>query len=140
MSNDVKKRGKRVEGVKYTPQRRAVYEAMQQMKHASAEELCVYLEKQGFIMPPSTVYRTLETFDRAGVLSVFRHPLSGRLYYDITTGAHHHLLQGEEIQDYDDAELTATIKEHLKSRGIEESKINLIRVEILLGGGELLLV
>lgn len=140
MNKDTQYCNHRAAGLKDTPQRRAVYSAMLELKHASADELTTLLAERGFAMPPSTIYRTLETFERAGLLSTFRHPATGRLYYDITTEAHHHLLHDTEISDYEDAGLTQIIKNHLISRGIEESKIGHVRVAIQINGGNLLLI
>ena len=57
-------------------------------------------------MTLSTIYRILDTFCKAGILSLVCHPGTGKCYYDICVTEHHHVFDEREIMDYMDPELT----------------------------------
>ena len=60
------------------------------------------------------------------------HP-SGKCYYDITVGEHHHVFRDNEIIDYIDSELTTLIKNHLKEKSFKHlDVIEKISVQIKL--------
>ena len=104
-------------GLKATPQRKMVYELMTELGHSSIDEIIVRVQKQSPEITLSTIYRILDSFCKAGLLSKMNHP-SGKCYYDITVGEHHHVFRDNEITDYIDPELTALIKNHLKEKSI----------------------
>ena len=103
-------------GLKLTPQRKAVYEAMTKDKEITL----------------STVYRILDSFCKAGLLSLVCHPDTGKCYYDITVHSHHHLFNGQQIMDYEDPELTRMIQQYLESKNLVSDDIDKIQVQITL--------
>ncbi len=119
-------------GLKMTPQRRAVYEAMMELRHAPIEAIIAKVQSKDKEMTLSTIYRVLDSFCKAGILSLVCHPETGKCNYDITVREHHHLFDGERIMDYDDAELTRLIRQYLESHNIPAADIEKIQVQITL--------
>lgn len=119
-------------GLKMTPQRRAVYEAMMELRHAPIEAIIAKVQSKDKEMTLSTIYRALDSFCKAGILSLVCHPETGKCNYDITVHEHHHLFDGERIMDYDDAELTHLIRQYLESHNIPAADIEKIQVQITL--------
>lgn len=120
-------------GLKFTPQRRAVYEVMMELRHAPIDAIIERVQSKDSGITISTVYRVLDSFYKANVLSLICHPDTGRCYYDITVTEHHHLFNGQEIVDYDDPELTELIRKHLNSKGFSPAGIDKIQVQITIG-------
>lgn len=118
-------------GLKLTPQRRVVYEAMMELRHAAIEEVIAYVQSKDKEITLSTVYRVLDSFCKAGLLSLVCHPESGKCYYDITVHGHHHVFNGQEIVDYEDLELTRLIQQYLKDKKVISADINKIQVQII---------
>jgi len=79
-------------GLKLTPQRRLIAEAIHDMPtQLSAEELIEYVQKKMPGVNKSTVYRTLELLENAGC--VFRSRIGeGFVYHHAEEGHHHHLV------------------------------------------------
>lgn len=62
-------------GLKLTPQRKAVYEAMTELRHAPIEEIISCVQSKDKEITLSTVYRILDSFCKAGLLSLVCHPI-----------------------------------------------------------------
>jgi Fe2+ or Zn2+ uptake regulation protein len=110
-------------GLKLTPQRKAVYEAMMELRHAPIEAIisCVQSKDKEI---------TLDSFYKAGLLSQVYHPQTNKCYYDITVHSHHHLFYGQQIVDYEDPELTQLIQQHLEKKNLVSADIEKIQVQI----------
>ncbi len=119
-------------GLKVTPQRKAVFEAMTQLCHATADDVVTMLHRNGNDMTVSTVYRVLDSFCKTGILSQVSHPETGRCYYDINAREHSHLFSGKQIIDYDDEELTEMVRKYLKGKEDIPGKINRVQIQIIL--------
>ena len=103
-------------GLKVTPQRREVYEAMMQLRHATVEDIIERVQSRNREVTVSTIYRILDSFCAANILSFIYHPDTGKCYYDITVAEHHHLFDGESVKDYADQELSHLIREYLERK------------------------
>ena len=78
--------------LRQTPQRRAVLEAIDRVgPHCTADELLVDLEARGADVCRSTVYRTLDTLGRAGLVREV-HLGAGPARYERTDSEHQHAL------------------------------------------------
>lgn len=80
----------------------------------------------------STIYRILESFRSANILSFFYHPDTGKCYYDITVAEHHHLFDRGAIEDYADPELSHMIREYLERKHFPAEEIGKIQVQVTL--------
>lgn len=119
-------------GLKLTPQRKVVYEAMMELRHAPIESIIACVQSKDEGMTLSTVYRVLDSFCKANLLSLVCHPETGKCYYDITVREHHHMFDGEQIVDYEDKELTRLIQQYLEAHNIALADIDKIQVQITL--------
>ena len=119
-------------GLKVTPQRKNVYEVMMRLRHATVDEIIAGVQKKDSGMTLSTIYRILDSFCKAGILSLVCHPGTGKCYYDICVTEHHHLFYGAEVTDYMAPELTGMIREYLLRRNFDPREIEKIQVQITL--------
>lgn len=119
-------------GLKLTPQRREVYEAMMQLRHATVEDIIERVQSRNKEVTVSTIYRILDSFCSANILSFIYHPDTGRCYYDITVAEHHHLFDGTTIDDFADSELSRLIREYLERKNFSVEEIGKIQVQVTL--------
>ena len=117
-------------GLKATPQRKMIYELMAASGHCSIDEIITKVQQQNPEITLSTVYRILDTFCMAGLLSKMNHP-NGKCYYDITLSEHHHIFSDKEVIDYVDPELTEIVKNHLKGDFFKDISIEKISINII---------
>jgi len=117
-------------GLKATPQRKMIYEAMSELRHGTIDEVITKVQQQNPEITLSTVYRILNSFCKAGLLSMMNHA-NGKCYYDITSRGHHHVFADNEIIDYIDPELTELIKNHLKGDLFKDLDIEKISINIV---------
>ena len=77
-------------GIKVTPQRVAVFEALQSLGHASADEIIGKVQEKAPYISQATIYNTLEKFVQTGLIS--RLATDGnKMFFDITPIPHIHL-------------------------------------------------
>ena len=124
-------------GLKITPQRRVVYEAMMALRHATIEEIIRYVQSKDPAITVSTVYRILDAMCKAHLVSLVFHPELGKSYYDITVAEHHHVFQGQQILDYMDADLSALIRQYLRDKHFAADEIDKIQVQITINNSKL---
>jgi Fur family peroxide stress response transcriptional regulator len=99
----------REEGLVLTPQRRAVLRAVLDADdHPTADRVRAALARRRVRVSRATVFRTLETFARMGLITKACHPGSS-VRYDRRTDRHHHLvcLSCDRVIDIQDARLDA---------------------------------
>lgn len=120
----------REKGIKVTPQRRAVYKVLEQLCHCSVEEVVSAVTQQNPDITVSTVYNVLDSFAQRGLISRLSTP-KGKLYYDITEAAHHHIfVDDDEIIDIKDEELTEIISAYLARKPLDGLEIDGLSLQI----------
>lgn len=118
-------------GLKATPQRRLVYEIMQELCHTPIDEIIARVQATSPDVTVSTIYRIMESFCSAGLLSKINHP-DGKTYFDITPAEHYHIFNSMgEIVDFQDEELNALIRAKLKTKIAAGEKIEKISIQII---------
>jgi Fe2+ or Zn2+ uptake regulation protein len=117
-------------GLVATPQRIIVYGLMQKLCHSSIDVITSKVQQKNSEITVSTVYRILDTFCEAGLLSKIPHP-NGKWFYDIRPSNHHHVFTNNEVIDYIDVELTELIKSNLKGELFNKLNIEKITVNIV---------
>lgn len=117
-------------GLKVTPQRKVVYEVMMELRHATIDEIIKRVQSKDSEITVSTIYRILDSFCKANLLSYVFHPEVGKTYYDITVKEHHHVFEGGHILDYMDDGLTELIRTYLKKKNFASVDIDKIQVQI----------
>ncbi|MFH0944123.1 MAG: Fur family transcriptional regulator [Planctomycetota bacterium] len=92
-----------------TPQRRIILDRVLDLdNHPTADTVCDFISRQHPTISRTTVYRTLETLVRLGVITKACHPGSV-VRYDGRIEVHHHLIcmRCEEVIDISDEFLDA---------------------------------
>ena len=120
------------EGLKITPQRLAILEAIYQLNnHPTAENIIEFIRKQHPNIATGTVYKVLDTLVEKNLI---RKVKSERdvMRYDGIMEHHHHLYctSCDIIEDYKDPELDALLEEYFKDKKIEGFDIEDIRLSI----------
>ncbi|HIW10170.1 MAG TPA: transcriptional repressor [Candidatus Rikenella faecigallinarum] len=122
-------------GVKVTPQRMAVYAALQTLGHASAEQITKAVHDTFPTVTVGTIYNVLECFSSHGIISRLN-TSDNKMYFDINVHDHHHLLCEDtgEIRDFGDQELSDLVRAyyatHKKPMG-ENFEVKDIRIQII---------
>ena len=118
-------------GLRVTPQRRLVYETMLELRHATIDDISTCVAGKDSRINLSTVYRIVETFCNAHLLTMVFHPSTGKCLYDITVAEHHHFFDGVRVIDFSDPQLSEIIKNYLKVSGRYSSlDVDKIQVQI----------
>lgn len=121
------------EGLKATPQRIAVHEAMMALVHASADTVQEYIATQcDTDITVASVYNILESLAKLGVYST-RLSANNKKYYDVNAYNHVHLYdsQGNEFKDIADDEVIELVESHFKGRKFRGYKIDSIDVQVV---------
>lgn len=118
MSMEPRARNQRIEeyrrlcrerGLSFTAPRRAVLEAVLDLdNHPRAEQVYAALSRRRARASRATVFRTLESLARLGIIATASHPGSA-VRYDGRTDPHHHLVCTgcDRVIDFSDARLDA---------------------------------
>lgn len=118
-------------GLKATLTRVIIYDIVKQAGHCSIDEIVKTAHQQISKVTLSTVYRVLDSFCEAGLLSKFSHP-DGKVIYDITTSEHGHIFDSAHtITDMADPELMDIISRHIKEKISDNEEIDKISIQII---------
>ena len=79
-------------GLRVTPQRLTIYEALLKAhSHPNAEEIYQIIHEAHPTISLATVYKTLDTFEKKGLVSSVT-PIRDSIRYDPITTPHHHMI------------------------------------------------
>ena len=119
-------------GLKVTPQRIAVLDALMKLKnHPPAEKVIKHIRKNHPNIAVGTVYNVMETFADREIIQKVKTD-NDVMKYDAVLDSHHHLYcsQSDKIRDYFDDELDCIITEYFKKKKIKGFKIEEIKLQI----------
>lgn len=119
-------------GLKITPQRIAVLEAMNSLTdHPTAESIIDYIRRNHPNIAVGTVYKTLETFVEKGIIKKVKTERDV-MRYDSILEKHHHLycIESDRIDDYYDPELNDLLEDYFNKKDIPNFKIDDIKLQI----------
>lgn len=119
-------------GLKVTPQRLAVLDALMKLKgHPPAEKVIRQVRKSHPNIAVGTVYKVLETLADNDIIHKVKTD-KDIMKYDAVIDDHHHLYcsQSDKIMDYFDSELDKIIKGYFKKKKIKGFKIEEIKLQI----------
>ena len=119
--------------LKVTPQRIAILEVILTLEnHPTAEKITEYLRLTHPNISLGTIYKTLDTFLKKGIINKV-HSNSDLMRYDGIIEKHHHLYssESERIEDYTDEKLTRIIEKYFKKIEIPGFTIEDIRIQII---------
>ncbi|HVO74964.1 MAG TPA: transcriptional repressor [Ignavibacteriaceae bacterium] len=120
-------------GLKVTPQRIAVLEAIFELKnHPTAENIIDYIRKNHPNISTATVYKVLEALILSGLI---KRVTTERdiMRYDAKLEPHHHLYysDSDKIVDYSDEELDKMLTDYFKKKKISNFKIEDLKLNII---------
>jgi Fur family peroxide stress response transcriptional regulator len=119
-------------GLKITPQRINVFEALSKLNHPSADEIYNYINKNYPSISMASIYNIIETFVEKGLISKVTTE-DDTMRYDIIIDRHHHLYSKSDnkIIDYYDEELDRIIGDYFKRKKIENFEIKDFKLQII---------
>jgi Fur family transcriptional regulator, peroxide stress response regulator len=120
-------------GLKITPQRLAILEALHELHdHPNADNIIDYIRKFHPNVSTGTVYKTLDTFAEKGIVKKVKTDRD-IMRYDAIQEKHHHLYcaESERIEDYYDNGLDELIEQYFKQKNIPGFKIKDIKLQII---------
>lgn len=120
-------------GLKITPQRVAVLEALYELKnHPSAEEVRQKLHSRYPSIAIGTIYNILDTFCEHGIIKKVKTD-SDFVRYDMDMQKHHHIYceNCNHIENYHDPELDELLKKYFESKTIPNFHIQEFNLQIV---------
>ncbi len=120
-------------GLKITPQRIAVLEAVVELRnHPTADKVIEFIKQNHPNIATGTVYKTLETFVEKGLIKKVKTD-KDIMRYDAITDHHHHLYSSatDRIEDFFDPELLKIIEKYFENHKIRNFKIEDIKLQII---------
>lgn len=119
-------------GLKVTPQRVAIYEAVVKLKnHPTAENIIDYIKKNHPNISVGTVYKVLDSLVDNLLLKKVKNE-KDVMRYDAIMQKHHHLYCSEtdKIEDYEDPELDKIISDYFSKKKIKGFSVKDISLQI----------
>ncbi len=119
-------------GLKVTPQRVAIYEAIVKLNnHPTAENIIDYIKANHPNVSVGTVYKVLDSLVENELLRKVKTD-KDIMRYDAVLSNHHHLYCAEtdRIEDYEDDKLNQLINDYFKNNKIINFKIEDIKLQI----------
>lgn len=119
-------------GLRVTPQRIAILGAIIKLdNHPTAENIIEYIKKNHPNISVGTVYKVLDSFVENSLLKKVKTE-SGIMRYDPLLANHHHLYceKTDRIEDFKDEKLDELINAYFNKKGIENFKIQDIKLQI----------
>ena len=119
-------------GLKVTPQRVAIFEAILQLdNHPTADNILSFIKKKHPNISVGTVYKVLDTFVDNNLLKKVKTE-KDIMRYDHYITNHHHLYcsESERIEDFKDEKLNQLIGDYFKKHKIKNFKIQDIKLQI----------
>ncbi len=119
-------------GLKITPQRIAIYEAVVKLKnHPTAEHILDYIKQNHPNISVGTIYKVLDSLVENQLLKRVKNE-KDIMRYDAVMQHHHHLycIESERIEDFEDLELNKIITSYFAKKKIKGFKINDITLQI----------
>jgi len=119
-------------GLKVTPQRLAIYDAIVQLKnHPTAENIIEYIKSNHPNISVGTVYKVLDSLTENNLLIKVKTERDIMRYDDVLSN-HHHLYCAEtdRIEDYEDESLNELISTYFSKNKIKNFKIQDIKLQL----------
>ena len=119
-------------GLKATRQRIAVHQAMQELVHASGDEVSEVLAQKGSALAPASVYNILSDLAEAHIYSR-RLSATNKMFFDVVPTRHIHLYdrKNHTYRDIMDENLATLIKEQLRRHKFKGYSIEDIDVQLI---------
>jgi len=119
-------------GLKVTPQRIAVMQALHKLNHPRAED--IYNEVSGSIpgLSPTTVYNVLDVLVSKGIIKRVKTD-SGVMRYDAVPDHHHHMycMETDRVEDFFDPELDQILQNYFSRKKISGFNLEDIKLQLM---------
>ena len=122
-----------VNGLKVTPQRIAVLEAVIKLNnHPTADQVIEFIKKNNPNIAIGTVYKILETLIDKKIIKKVKTD-KDIMRYDAMLDNHHHLYcsESDKIEDYFDDKLNKMLENHFAKKRIPNFQIDDIKLQII---------
>jgi Fur family peroxide stress response transcriptional regulator len=119
-------------GLKITPQRVAIYEAIVMLhNHPTAENIIEYIKTNHPNISVGTVYKVLDSLVENQLLRRVKTE-KDIMRYDAVLSNHHHLYcaQTDRIEDFEDDELNELLHNYFQKKAIKNFQIQDIKLQI----------
>jgi Fur family peroxide stress response transcriptional regulator len=119
-------------GLKVTPQRVAIYEAIVMLhNHPTAENIIEYIKTNHPNISVGTVYKVLDSLVENQLLRRVKTE-KDIMRYDAVMNNHHHLYcaQTDRIEDFEDDELNELLHNYFQKKAIKNFQIQDIKLQI----------
>ncbi len=120
-------------GLKITPQRIAVLEAITNLKgHPTAENIIEHVHKNNPGIATGTVYNILDIFTEKGLIIKVKTELDF-MRYEAVQEKHHHLysIVSQRIEDYYDKDLDLILENYFSKKQITNFEIKEVKLQII---------
>jgi Fur family peroxide stress response transcriptional regulator len=120
-------------GLKVTPQRIAIYEAIITLSnHPTAENIIEYIRKNHPNISVATVYKVLDVLVENELIKKVKTE-KDIMRYDAFMENHHHIYcsDSDRIEDYVDHELNKLLEKYFEEKKIPDFKIEDIKLQII---------
>lgn len=120
-------------GLRVTPQRIAVLEAVYDLKnHPSSDDIARYVKDHHPNIAVGTIYNILDSLVKADILKRVKTE-RGAMLYDAITEKHHHLYcsESDKIEDYYDQELDDILNDFFEKKKISGFEIEDIKLQLV---------
>jgi Fur family transcriptional regulator, peroxide stress response regulator len=120
-------------GLKVTPQRLAILEAVISLNnHPTADDIMAFIKVKNPNISLATVYKVLDAFVDKGLIKTVKTARDIKRY-DAVLENHHHLYytNSNRIEDYNDDELNELLKNYFDTKGIPNFIIEDIKLQLI---------
>ena len=120
-------------GLKVTPQRIAVLEAIYRLeKHPTSEDISNYVRNNNPNIALGTVYNIRDFYVKKGIVTRVKTD-KGAMLYDAVSEKHHHLYcaESDRIEDYYDKELDNLLENFFREKRIRDFEIDDIKLQLV---------
>ncbi len=132
MTTDKLREQLKEKGLKVTPQRIVIFEAVVNLKnHPTAENINDYIKIKHPNISIGTVYKVLDSFVENGLLKKVKSE-NDIMRYDAVLHQHHHLYCAatDRIEDFEDPNLDKLINDYFRKKKIKSFNIKNITLQI----------
>ncbi|MDD2306120.1 MAG: transcriptional repressor [Prolixibacteraceae bacterium] len=120
-------------GLRITPQRLAIYEAILKLNnHPTADDIAAFIKQDHPNIATGTVYKVLESLVENGLIKKVKTERDV-MRYDAILENHHHLYDAgsDRIADYYNGEINELLSEYFRKNGIPDFEIGDIKLQII---------
>ena len=120
-------------GLKVTPQRIAILEAITKLNnHPTAESIIDYIRKNNPNIAVATVYKVLDALVETSLIRKVKTE-KDKMRYDAVMENHHHIYcsDSDRIEDFNDDKLNEMLKQYFEKNRIPDFKIEDIRLQVI---------